>query len=107
MENRDRDLSTDDDRMTLDDPLGIANEPVTPEGSIRASMDEDSVRRRRKRALGEDVEVRTNVNELDPVPAGLPTMGAELAVTTAHGEGTRFSFRLMLPQVNATEGVFA
>ena len=34
-------------------------------------------------------------------------MGAELAVTTAHGEGTRFSFRLMLPQVNAAEGVFA
>ena len=68
MENRDRDLSTDDDRMTLDDPLGIANEPVTPEGSIRASMDEDSVRRRRKRALGEDVEVRTNVDELDADP---------------------------------------
>ena len=68
MENRDRDLSTDDDRMTLDDPLGIENEPVTPEGSIRASMDEDSVRRRRKRALGEDVEVRTNVDELDADP---------------------------------------
>jgi len=68
MENRDRDLSTDDDRMTLDDPLGIAHEPVTPEGTIRASNDEESVRRRRKRALGEDVEVRTSVDELDADP---------------------------------------
>jgi hypothetical protein len=68
MENRDRDLTTDDDRMTLDDPLGIANEPVAPEGTIRASNDEDSVRRRRRRALGEDVEVRTSVDELDADP---------------------------------------
>jgi signal transduction histidine kinase len=33
-------------------------------------------------------------------------MGAELAVTTTQGEGTRFSFRVVLPQVNATEGLF-
>jgi hypothetical protein len=68
MENRDRDLSTDDDRMTLDDPLGIAHEPVTAEGTIRASNDEDSVRRRRKRALGEDVEIRRSPDELDADP---------------------------------------
>ena len=68
MDNRDRDLGPDDDRMTLDDPLGIAHEPVSPDGSIRASMDEDSVRRRRKRALGEDVEVRTGLGELDGDP---------------------------------------
>ena len=68
MDNRDRDLGTDDDRMTLDDPLGIAHEPVSPDGNIRASMDEDSVRRRRKRALGEDVEVRTGLGELDADP---------------------------------------
>ena len=68
MDNRDRDLGPDDDRMTLDDPLGIAHEPVSPDGSIRASMDEDSVRRRRKRALGEDVEVRTGLGELDADP---------------------------------------
>ncbi|MGH7592959.1 MAG: ATP-binding protein, partial [Gemmatimonadales bacterium] len=34
-------------------------------------------------------------------------MGAELAVTTAPGEGTRFSFRLVLPPVTAAEGLFA
>jgi signal transduction histidine kinase len=33
-------------------------------------------------------------------------MGAELAVTTVQGEGTRFSFRLVLPPVNAEEGLF-
>ena len=72
MDNRDRDYGTDDgtddNRMTLDDPLGIANEPVTPDGTIRASHDEESVRRRRKRALGEDVEVKTGLGELDANP---------------------------------------
>ena len=68
MDNRDRDFSSDDDRMTLDDPLGIANEPVTPEGTIRASHDEDSIRRRRRRALGDDVEVRTDPDQLDGDP---------------------------------------
>jgi hypothetical protein len=67
MSNRDRDFGSEDDRMNLDDPLGIANEPVTPDGTIRASNDEESVRRRRKRALGEDVEVRTG-DELDGDP---------------------------------------
>jgi hypothetical protein len=68
MSNRDRDVDSDDDRMNLDDPLGIAQEPVTPEGTIRASDDEESVRRRRTRALGEDVEVRTGLGELDGDP---------------------------------------
>jgi signal transduction histidine kinase len=34
-------------------------------------------------------------------------MGAELAVTTAHGEGTSFSFRLVLPPVTSEHSVFA
>jgi hypothetical protein len=68
MNNRHRDLGSEDDRMNLDDPLGIANEPVTAEGTIRASNDEESVRRRRRRALGEDVEERTGVDELDADP---------------------------------------
>src|SRR5262245_33560512 len=55
MANRDR-TSGDDDRMDLDDPLGIAREPVARDDRIRASSDEDSARRRRRRALGEDVE---------------------------------------------------
>ena len=59
MDNRDKDFG-DEDRMTLDDPLGIAREPVSPDGSIRASNDEESVRRRRKRALGEDEPEETN-----------------------------------------------
>lgn len=33
-------------------------------------------------------------------------MGAELSVTTAPGEGTRFSFRLALPQVTNADGLF-
>jgi hypothetical protein len=68
MANRDSDFSSEDDRIQLDDPLGIAHEPITPDGTIRASNDEESVRRRRKRALGEDVEVRTGLDELDGDP---------------------------------------
>ncbi len=33
-------------------------------------------------------------------------MGADLAVSTAPGEGTRFSFRLALPPVADQDGVF-
>ena len=33
-------------------------------------------------------------------------MGAELSITTVAGEGTRFSFRLVLPPVTSEEGIF-
>jgi hypothetical protein len=64
--------SGDDDRMDLDDPLGIAREPVTKDDRIRASSDEDSVRRRRRRALGEDAseESRMGLGDLDDDPFG-------------------------------------
>jgi hypothetical protein len=65
MDNRDRDYG-DEDHLDLDDPLGIAREPVPRDDRIRASMDEDSVRRRRKRALGSRTdESRTIVGESD------------------------------------------
>jgi hypothetical protein len=69
MDNRDRNAG--DDRMDLDDPLGIAREPVTKDDRIRASSDEDSARRRRRRALGEDGEERsTGLGDLDDDPFG-------------------------------------
>ena len=69
--DRDRDLG-DEDRMTLDDPLGIAREPVTKDDRIRASSDEASVRRRRKRAgIGTELEKRsTGLGDLDMDPKG-------------------------------------
>jgi hypothetical protein len=68
MDNRDR---TPDDRMELDDPLGIAREPVTKDDRIRASSDEDSARRRRRRALGEDTEESAmGLGDLDDDPLG-------------------------------------
>jgi hypothetical protein len=69
--NNDRDSG--EDRMDLDDPLGIAQErvPQTGEDRIRASSDEDEVRRRRRRARGEDVEEsRLGVGDLDEDPLG-------------------------------------
>ena len=60
MSNRDQNFGGEDDRMDLDGRLGIAHAPVTPDGNIRASNDEDSVRRRRRRAPGDDVEVSTS-----------------------------------------------
>ena len=73
MDNRDRDRDqSDEDRMTLDDPLGIAREPVTHDDRIRASSDEASVRRRRKRAgIGPELEPRsTGLGDLDLDPNG-------------------------------------
>lgn len=52
MDNRDR----DNDELNLEEPLGIAGGPVTKDERIRATNDEASVRRRRKRALGSDLE---------------------------------------------------
>jgi len=69
MDNRDR--TSGDDRMDLDDPLGIAREPVTRDDRIRASIDEDSARRRRRRALGEDIEESDlGLGDLDDDPMG-------------------------------------
>ena len=75
MDNRDR--SSGDDRMDLDDPLGIAREPVTRDDRIRASSDEDSARRRRRRALGEDSEESSmGLGDLDEDPHGATGIGA-------------------------------
>ena len=44
----------DKDKLPLDDPLGIADEPVPQdENHIHATNDPDEVARRRARALGE------------------------------------------------------
>jgi hypothetical protein len=58
MDNHDR--NRDDDRIDLENPLGIAGEPIARDPSdIHASNDEESVRRRRARAgLGHQVEER-------------------------------------------------
>ncbi len=48
----DKNNTRGEEEFDLDDPLGIAQEPVTQEASdrVRASGDEASVRRRRRRA---------------------------------------------------------
>jgi len=60
MDNDERDRASDaDDRIDLESPLGLAGEPVEKDDRIRASDDEESVRRRRARAgLGHQVEER-------------------------------------------------
>ena len=67
MDNRDRDVGEKDGEKhrDLEEPLGISREPVKKDEKIRASMDEDSVRRRRRRALGPDEDKRTIVGESD------------------------------------------
>lgn len=88
MDNRDQDSETEDrkdeDSMDLDDPLGIAREPVTKDDRIRASNDEESVRRRRKRAgLGTDLEDRsTGLGDLDTDPSG--AIGTDLGSRDRH-----------------------
>ncbi len=48
----DKNKPREDEKLDLEDPLGIAQEPVPQDASdrIRASNDEASVRRRRRRA---------------------------------------------------------
>ena len=66
-----KDRTSGENQMPLDDPLGIAGAPVSPDAHIRASQDADSTRRRRRRALGEDVEEsRLGVGDLDDDPLG-------------------------------------
>jgi len=65
----------EDDRQDLVNPLGISGEPVPQNESdrIRASNDEASVRRRRKRAgLGPDGDDRTTdgLGDLNNDPDG-------------------------------------
>ena len=72
MDNRDHDRE-DDDRMDLESPLGLAGEPVPKDDRIRASHDEESVRRRRARAgIGHQVEERrsTGLGDLNVDPDG-------------------------------------
>jgi hypothetical protein len=47
-----------EDRIDLETPLGISGEPVPKDDRIHASNDEESVRRRRARALGKEGDDR-------------------------------------------------
>jgi hypothetical protein len=72
MDNRDRDRENDD-RLDLESPLGLAGEPVEKDDRIRASNDEESVRRRRARAgIGHEMEERrsTGLGDLNVDPDG-------------------------------------
>jgi hypothetical protein len=53
MDKRDRMRERDESETSLEDPLGIAGSPVTPDAPehMRASNDPDEVRRRRQRGL--------------------------------------------------------
>ena len=73
MNKRDRDLR-DEERPDLEDPLGIAREPVGKDERIRASMDEASVRRRRRRALGSKVEEHRTIPGESDDPEGATGM---------------------------------
>jgi hypothetical protein len=62
----------DDDRMDLESPLGLAGEPVPKDDRIRASTDEESVRRRRSRMLGDsgDDRLTDGLGDLNTDPDG-------------------------------------
>lgn len=67
MDDRDRKSHHDED-VNLESPLGIARTDVPKDPEIRASGDEKSVRRRRRRAgVSHEVEERrsTGIDDLD------------------------------------------
>ena len=61
-----------EDRINLEDPLGIAHTPVEHDPNIHASDDEASRKRRRERALGPRVEGRrsTGLGDTNVDPDG-------------------------------------
>ena len=67
MEKRDRNDDLPDNEQTLDDPLGIADQPVKQdENDFHATNDPDEVAQRRARAHGKsDGEVKTGAGEFD------------------------------------------
>ena len=83
MENRDRDeLERDSDRIDLENPLGLADQPITRSPSDHLEDDETSRRRRRARALGED-----GIEE--PAPRTRDDHGGASSVDMGYGgEGT-------------------
>ena len=90
MAERDRDRDRKDE-TTLDDPLGIAGSPVTPDAPdrLRATNDEADVRRRRARAgIGPDQDDRTTdgLGDLNRDHKG--ATGIDMG---AGGEGTQIS----------------
>ena len=83
MGNRDR---KGIDSQDLGNPLGIAHAPVSPDSEIRASSDEESIRRRRKRAgLSHEVQERhsTGLGDMNVDPDG--AAGVDMGYG---GEGT-------------------
>jgi hypothetical protein len=74
-----------DDRINLEDPLGIADIPVEHDPKIHAADDEASRKRRRERALGPRVEERhsTGLGDLNIDPDG--AAGTDMGYG---GEGT-------------------
>jgi hypothetical protein len=75
----------DDDRMDLENPLGISGEPVAHDPLIHAEDDEQSRKRRRERALGPKVEEHrsTGLGDLNVDPDG--AAGTDMGYG---GEGT-------------------
>jgi len=70
----------DDDRIDLENPLGIADEPIvrTPEDHLPQDDTEEGRRRRRARALGED--------ETDPtVPSSRTDHGGASSIDMGSG----------------------
>ena len=66
-----RDRNDPDDRMDLEDPLGIAREPVAKDSRIRAQGGEEAARRRRRRGMAEDEPApSTGLGDLDDDPSG-------------------------------------
>jgi hypothetical protein len=75
----------DKDRNELEEPLGIAREPVAQDPLIQSSSDEASRKRRRERALGPKVRERrsTGLGDVNVDPDG--AAGVDMGYG---GEGT-------------------
>ena len=94
MDNRDHTGKEKNEQTDLENPLGISGTPVTPDAPdhLRASNDEDEVRRRRQRGLSaENDEPRPGMGDvnLDHKGATGIDMGAGGHNTQVSDRGTK------------------
>ena len=93
MDKRDRKRERDEPQTDLESPLGIAGSPVTPDAPehMRASNDEEEVRRRRKRAHSDDHDPRSGMADVNRDAKGATgiDMGAGGHDTQISDRGTK------------------
>jgi hypothetical protein len=91
MEKRDRNDERDESKTDLESPLGIAGTPVTPDGTVRSSTEEEAHRRRQRGLSAENDTPRDPLADINRDHKGATgiDMGAGGHNTQVSDRGTK------------------